>query len=396
MRLQGSGPRFRSASFLFCLGLLGLLCTGCASPGAPKPPSLQVPQAVGDLSAIRSGGTVQIRFTGPSRTTDSLGLRGVAEATVCRELTPGGPCRAVEGAEIEGFGGAASRAVRPDEAVIWTDTLPPQLATGPLRPMAYRVELRNGAGRSAGASDAVYVPAGTAPPVIGELQAEGTRLGVLLRWTAVAGGGEVLLERRQVDPPPEAAARSKPGRAGGHAAEAVEPGLVLLQAEPGNQAAAQTLDGSVREGFRYQYRAVRRVVAQVGGRTLEVRSAASPPAEFVWRDTYPPPAPEGLTALGFLTPASSPNGMPTYGVDLVWQPVNDRRVTGYEVRRTALSAAGEDVGEPERLTAEPVVAPAFHDATALRFVRYRYKVTAVDAKGNTSAAATAVVEGMAR
>ena len=259
-----------------------------------------------------------------------------------------------------------------------------------MRPLVYRLTVRNGAGRSAGMSDPAYAAAGSAPPQVSGLRAEGTRSGVLLRWTANSAGGEVLLERRQLDPPPEQGGRRNTPRAAGRSqAKAVAPGVVLLQAEPGNLAAAQTLDGTAQEGFLYRYQAVRREVVHAGGRTLELRSEPSSAVEVTWRDAYPPPAPEGLTALGFVAPA--PGGGSAYAVDLVWQPVDDRRVTGYAVRRVALSSTGAPQGGPVLLTAEPVITPAFHDGTALAGTAYRYEVIAVDAKGNSSAVAQATV-----
>ena len=43
-----------------------LILTGCASPGPPHAPSLQLPQPVRDLTATRIGNTVELRFTRPS------------------------------------------------------------------------------------------------------------------------------------------------------------------------------------------------------------------------------------------------------------------------------------------------------------------------------------------
>ncbi len=368
------------ATVLSCLLVWSM---GCASPGAPKPPSLQIPQRVRDLSAARVGDDVAIRFTAPAETTDGLALRGPMEAVVCRQVDPGSVCVPVTLTEIR-------TEVRPDEAVSCSVPLPKPLTAGPIRPTVYRIELRNEAGRSAGMSDPVYVAAGSAPPVVEGFQAEGTRLGVHLRWTAAPGQGELLLERTQVDSPAATGQRrDRKHRTGAPSGE------VILQAEPGNQNAAETMDATAVEGVRYRYDAVRRVKAQLGGRTLELRSAPSAPQEIVWRDVYPPPAPVRLTALGFATAAEA-DRVQGYAVDLVWEPVDDRRVTGYLVQRTTLTANGSAAGMPERLTREPVVTPAFHDATASATASYRYEVNAVDAKGNTSPPATAEVHAAVR
>jgi hypothetical protein len=136
----------------------------------------------------------------------------------------------------------------------------------------------------------------------------------------------------------------------------------------------------------YRYAAVRERVAQIGARSLPYRSATSAPVEFVLRLIYPPLPPTGLTAAGFVSTSGS------YAVDLVWQPVNDSGLlaglAGYNVYREAVDTAGGAT----KLNEAPVALPGFHDATASAGTRYRYRVTAVDKKGNESSATTYVLE----
>ena len=54
--------------------LCALLAAGCASPGPPRAPSLELPQPVADLAAERSGNSVELRFTVPHLSTDKLPL----------------------------------------------------------------------------------------------------------------------------------------------------------------------------------------------------------------------------------------------------------------------------------------------------------------------------------
>ncbi len=175
-------------------------------------------------------------------------------------------------------------------------------------------------------------------------------------------------------------------------------GEVWLQAAPGDASASATLDGSVTEGVPYTYVAIRRETVKLGNRTVELRSTPSAAVTVVWRDVYPPPVPTGLTALGYQIPAANspgsnqPVAAPSYAVDLVWQPVNDPRLAGYIVYRQPLNGAGEPAGERTRLTAQPIVTPGFHDATAAAGTAYRYGVSAIDAKGNESRAAETVVQ----
>ncbi len=397
MRLQGCRFGVRPTS-LFAVPVLPslvlVLTLGCASPGAPRAPSLQLPQLVGDLAATRSGDDVEIRFTIPSRTTDGLPLRsGPLFATLCRRVAAGGVCQPVKSHVPLS---AASQRSGPD-TVLWTDRLPGDLLTGAAHAIAYQLQVSNDAGKSAGYSSPAYVAGGAAPPRVEILQAQGIRSGVLLRWSPEPGAGEVLLQREQLDPSPASVgmASTPPAQAPSRKARpqaGTASGAVWLGAEPGKTDSAQIIDATMTEGVRYRYIAVRRTVAQVGARTLELRSAPSNPAEIAWHDIYPPPSPQGLTAVGFGQIAAATTGAGPYAVDLIWQPVIDPRVTGYKISRVALSSAGETQGAAELLNKEPVTSPSFHDATALPAQSYRYTVTAVDGRGNTSAPAETTVQ----
>lgn len=251
-------------------------------------------------------------------------------------------------------------------------------------PIVYKVQFPNSAGRSAGWSDPVTAGAGAVPPTILGLTARGTRSGVLLQWSAIPDGGEVLLQRTQVTATPPGANVKGGSRAGINS-------VTWLQAEPGNRSQERTIDNTALEGVTYRYAAVRRSLVRIGGHSLEMRSAPSTPVEQTWRDVYPPAQPQGLTAIGFAVPAT-PDQPAGYAVDLVWQPVGDPRLTGYLVYRQSLHAAGEPEEARQRLTPQPVTTPGFHDASASAAGRYRYSVTAIDPKGNESEAIMAEVQ----
>lgn len=407
----------------FTLGLALLI--GCASPGPPRAPSLQLPRLVSDLAATRAGEVVTLHFTVPSRTTDGQPLRAATVAgSLCRQSAVNEPCTPVDVAETRTP--LSVPHTTDAAAVVWTDVLPPALRSGSPRVISYRVALRNEAGRSAGPSDPVYAAAGAAPPAVAGLSAQGTRLGVELAWQPVPGAGEVLLQR--TDPAAVAASprggpaavegkgavstgkatavrdRSpKPGRTAARPVKrenAPTPGVIWLQAAPGDRSSSRTMDTRVVDHATYQYLAVRRETVQIGGRTLELRSTPSAGVTIRWQDIYPPPVPTGLTALGYRVPASSkteapPAAVPAqqpYAVDLIWQPVDDTRLAGYLVYRQPLSARGEPAGPRDRLTAQPISAPGFHDATALPGVSYRYGVTAMDPNGNESGATETTTE----
>ena len=364
-----------------------LLALGCASPGPPRPPSLQIPQPVADLAASREGDVVVLHFTLPQRTTDGLPLRPAeADVTLCRGSEAATcvalPSHSAQRLSVTEASGAA-------RAVTWRDPLPAELLSGDPRQLLYRVELRNRVGRSAGWSAPAYAAAGATPQAVTGLAAQGTRQGILLHWQPASQAGadvpeEVLLRRVVVGAPAHAAAPRSPNRTPRKAATAT---TLWLEAhgETPDHTAAQTLDASAALDTPYRYTAVRRRQIQLDGHTLEIRSAPSAPVEITLRDVFPPVAPTGLSAAGF-----GDNGR--FAVDLVWEPVNDADLAGYNISRQTIDANGQPQGAATRLNATPVALPAFHDTTAVPTERYRYSVTAIDHAGNESAAVSTTLE----
>jgi hypothetical protein len=308
------------------------------------------------------GDRVELKFTLPQRTTDSLPIREAGvKATLCRG-GEGQPCDAVtalQNVALTVDKGASAA----DRVVTWHDELPANAATGDSKLLLYRVQLSNLEGKTAGWSDPAYTAAGKTPVAVTGLRAEATRAGVLLRWqpAAAAAQDEVLLRREIVTP------------AAGAKREATEP--VWLES---HASAEETIDSSASEDTGYRYAAVRRRVVQLGEHKVELRSALSSEVLITWRNAFPPVAPVGLSAAPF-----SEGG--AFAVDLVWEPVQEPGLKGYVVTRQA------DGGVVEKLTPEPVALPAFHDASAKQGVGYRYSVRAVSAKGVEGSEATVVV-----
>ena len=52
--------------------MAALFVAGCGTPGAPQPPSLNLPDRVEDLAAVRTGVTVSLTWTMPKKNTDKL------------------------------------------------------------------------------------------------------------------------------------------------------------------------------------------------------------------------------------------------------------------------------------------------------------------------------------
>ena len=117
-------------------------------------------------------------------------------------------------------------------------------------------------------------------------------------------------------------------------------------------------DRRVEFGLERCYAA--RTLDVVGG--LDVRSGLSAQTCVTLVDTFPPAAPEGLTAVGS-----------EGAVSLIWQPNDEEDLVGYLVLR------GLPPGETlQPLAPEPVEENTYRDATAEPGVRYVYAVRAVD------------------
>jgi len=355
-----------------------MLMAGCASPGQPRPPSLHLPERVTNLTASREGGAVKLHFTAPSRTTEGEGLATPGVAALCRAVGDG-PCR-----PTQSFPGKMAVS----GAVEWVDVLPPELTSGAVRRVAYRVEVFNARGRSAGASEAAVAAAGEAPRAVEGFAVEGSHAGVLLRWRPERRDrGEVLVERESLNPPAKTSktpvvVKSAGGRKGRHAtAPAVSAGVVTDEGSVWLHATASgdaggMVDAAAHADEAYRYTAVRSRFVTVDGVKMEMRSEASVAVTFTLRDVFPPGVPQGLTVAGFPV-----EGKDTLSVDLVWQPDTESDLAGYNVYRQA--ASGDAA---VKLNVKLVALPSFRDESAVRAVGYRYTVTAVDSKGNESAA----------
>jgi hypothetical protein len=334
---------------------------------------LQLPEPVKDLQAQRAGDVVELSFHAPERSTDKqpLPANGV-QGIVCRELE-GQACVAVAGlsAKVTPLLHGSRKTAGPGEWLTLHDALPPELTHGRDRLLAYRVEFFNATGRSAGRSEAAYTVAGSAPAQVQGLRVEGSRLGVALRWQPQPGEASVLLHREALSPQLAEKRQSK--------AEAMAADEWLdTHAIAGGFEGDETLDATAQPDTTYRYTAVRQRGVSLDGHKVQLRSAPSAPVTFTLRTVYPPPAPTGISAAGFATASG-------YAIDLIWQPVGDAGLAGYNVYR--IDAAGTRM----KLTAIPIKQPAFHDAGAVAKTAYRYAVTAIDERGNESPAAMVTV-----
>ncbi len=326
---------------------------GCGTPGAPLPPSLDLPERVTDLSAVRTGNQVTLTWIMPKRTTDRVLLKGDISAEVCWEE---GSTRCVS---------AGGKAFAPAAPASFTGALPGPLTSGVPRPVSYYVELKNRKGKSAGLSNAAAVLAGQAPAPVTGLIAEVRKQGIVLRWNAAGSQASIRLKRTLLNPP-EAQPKEGP------LASPQEPVSLDLMVEPDSGAA---IDKEIRFGRSYQYQAQRIVRFTSEGKLVEFDGELSAPLQVSAEDVFPPTIPTGLAAV-----ATGASGGAPVSIDLSWLPDAEPDVAGYRVYRREGQAAWRRIsGDP------PVVGPAFHDTDVQPGHAYSYAVTAVDTRGNESA-----------
>lgn len=370
---RSSGVRLHQATMVAALAA-SLLSAGCGMPGAPQPPSLHLPARVGDLAATRAGGQVTLRWTMPQRDTDKEPLKGHVAVRICRKQSASATCATL-----------ATLALAPGTNATYTDTLPPSLASGAPRLLAYAIELDNRKGRSAGLSKDATVLAGAAPAAVKGLTAAMRRDGVLIEWTETpaelspdaapdAAPDAVRLVRTLVAAPP--AGHDSSQSTGGPFAPHSAPAELSLLVAPAPHL-DRALDSSITFGATYAYRAQRVVHVEIGGQRRELAGPLSAPVRIDAVNIYPPRVPQGLAAVA--TPGvagASP------AIDLSWQPNTEADLAGYVVYRRE---AGATRGWRRISPAPPAPAPAFHDANVQPGHTYRYTVSAVDQQGHESA-----------
>lgn len=368
---------------LLVAGLVWL--TGCASIGPPLPPSLELPKPPSDLRAARKGDKVTLTWTVPARTTDRRRVRYLGKTRVCRSLDPAfKQCDAPIGevAPPADFVETNKSSANKLNAT-FINTLPSATEqANPAGVATYAVEVLNAAGRGAGISNLAHVAlVPTVPPFSG-FRARPTGQGVLISWECPPASGRrtgVKYLFRIYRRPESGASATRIAEIDVTACAAGPGGMVTSPGQaPGaatsapNQIVTSFLDQSFEWEKTYFYRgAVVSVVEAAGKPAVEVEGDDTPEVKVWAHDVFPPAVPMGLQAV-----FSGP-GQQTF-IDLIWAPVTDADLDGYNVYRHVEGAAAV------KLNTEPVKAPAFRDSQVVAGKTYFYSVSAVDLRGNES------------
>jgi hypothetical protein len=343
---------------------------GCASIGPPQAPSLELPKPPTDLRAARKGNEVTLTWTIPPRTTDRQRTRYLGKTFICRSSagtlkqcgTPVG-----EAAPPAGFEQSAKKPSGKRLTARFTDSLPAALEQEhPTEFAAYAVEVLNKAERGAGISNQARVPLAPTLAPFGDFAAQVTPPGVMISWTCPTRPGGIKdihylfrIYRR---------AESNSSESKIADVEATE----CVRGPGAGQILTSFLDQSFEWEKTYFYRGtVVSAIENAGKAAVEVEGDDTAEVKVFAHDVFPPAVPAGLQAV-----FSGP-GQQAF-IDLIWNPVADADLDGYNVYRHEAGAAAVKVNS------EVVKTPAFRDTQVVAGKTYFYSVSAVDERGNES------------
>lgn len=327
--------------------------------GPPLPPSLELPKPPTDLKAVRKGDKVMLTWTVAVRTTDRKIVRNVGRTRICRgqEATLA-RCESVGETTVHAVP-AADKGSKQKTTASYTDDLPNQIESNdPNAVVTYAIEVQNADGRSAGLSNQVKVSLlRTVPPP--DLHAILAKNGVTLNWN------------RNVSPSD---------------AQPTVHYLYRLYRRPDTGAQWSSIadfpvrgendfsmtDANIEWEKTYDYRIETVSVIGGDGAARQIEGDDSPEIKIFAHDVFPPDVPNGLQAV-FSGPGQKPF------IDLVWAPVTDLDLDGYNVYRH------EEGSASVKVNGALVKTPAYRDESVTSGKRYIYSVSAVDVRGNQSA-----------
>ena len=332
-----------------------LLFVGCATVGVPLPPSLDLPKPPTDLRAARKGDRVTLTWTVPTLTTDRQRARNFGPTRICRGLGTLNQCGMPIGSALSRLASGKSGQKITDS---YTDTLTPGLQNDPASFLTYAIEVPSPEGRAAGLSNQVRVPLARTLPPPTDFQARVTSHGVELTWK-----NEITAESAQPGVHYEIRVYRRALDGSGQ--------TVVGQIPAG--AEQSLVDTTIEWEKTYEYRATTvSVVDEPKQNNVEVEGDDTPPVKVFADDVFPPAVPSGLQAV-FSGPGQKPF------IDLVWAPITDIDLAGYNVYRS------EDGTTPIKLNPELLKTPAYRDSDVASGKQYAYSVTSVDVRGNESA-----------
>ncbi|MEO8726260.1 MAG: fibronectin type III domain-containing protein [Acidobacteriaceae bacterium] len=360
---------------MWTVGCMAALLAGCGVPGAPLPPSLQLPRPVSDLAATRVADQVNISFHLPQENTDRLVMKNLGKV-VLEE------CGSTGAASCTPLKAWDASSLKPGAVVSLTEPLP--------RDNHLAVLVENDRGRSAGRSNLVYVPHQPAWPNVKSVTAEATSDAVVLR---ISDPG--------VKPSPAAGVQYRfrifrtglggtdPARSSGWPKQKRR---LQIGEVPAAEDEFRDTHFEWQQRYNYEVRTINRVTAG-DGEVIEFESGPAASASITTVDTFAPTAPIGLAAILNGEEAGR------ISIDLSWLPNGARDLAGYNVYRCAMleSRPANRPAACGKINPELVKSSAFTDRNGLQpGAAYIYTVTAVDLRGNESQRSTPATEHVPR
>ena len=340
---------------VFSLLLMVVALIGCGTPGAPLPPSMGIPKAVGDLQAVRKGDTVTLTWSAPTETTDGELIRKAGKMQLSRTISFESATRKV----VADLPLEPSLKQNRAPASTATDSLTSLLEPGSIRDFAvYSVVAASKSGKDAGPSNQVSVPLVLTPRVPQKVQATAVPLGISVSWD------QAWPPQKESRLSTQYAYRIMRRVEGSNSATRV------AQVTVGNEAML-FVDTSIDWEKHYEYWVTPVTLWQLGDvRKGEIEGDDSVAVPIFAHDAFPPAAPSALQAV-FSEAAQS-------FIDLTWTSNTEPDLAGYNVYR---HTADE---QPVKINTELVKTSAFQDPSIRRGMKYFYSVSAVDLRGNES------------
>ena len=348
------------------LVLLGLsaasLSPACGTPGAPQPPSLQLPRPVENLAAERKGTRVVLSWAQPTQTTDKQNVRHVGVTRICRSIDefPMATCREVV-KELGPTEMTSQTTGKGANSRVTFEDLLSQQAMGQHRYAGYAVEVFNDRNKSAGLSNQIRIPLAPTLPIPTDLRVDVTPNGPVLHWTGQSRAqlGNLAqvydfhyrIYRRLSDQPNYTVV-----------GEAPLDGPQFVAADPSFE---------WEKTYIYKITPVTAIPSAESRPASEIEGDDSAPVQVTVHDVFPPARPTGLQAV------FSGVGQKPF-IDLSWAPNTESDLAGYTVYRH------EKDQPPVAISKEPVKAPAFRDDGVEPGHTYYYFVQAADVRGNLS------------
>ena len=345
--------RVRLLTILMALGSL----VGCGVPGAPLPPSADIPRFVGDLKAVRKGDSVTLTWTTPTETSDGELIRKPGKMLVQRALRSG-PSSELTFKTISEV--SLQPTLKDDRAqqATATDTLTNLLRPGGAGFAVYMVLAQGRNGKSFGLPNRVSVPLvpNLLPPQ--KISAVPVPTGIMVRWEP---SGPVPTTANTQTQYAYKLMRRLQG--------AKEP-VVVTQLNAANQTNS-FIDTGIEWEKSYQYWIVPVTLWQEGNRKGEIEGDDSPVVDVLAHDSFPPAIPSGVEAV---YSAAAPNSF----IDITWTANTEPDLAGYNVYRRRQNE------QPVKINSDLVKTPRFADPGVQPGIKYFYSVTAVDLRGNES------------